>query len=62
MSTETFKIANDSDGKKYLYQCIKERDKNHKENNLKPSNEARIYELEGTLILKCYIFAKPAHL
>ena len=47
VTKETFQIKTDSSGKKYLYQVLKELDKNHKEDDFSSNNEARIYELPG---------------
>lgn len=47
MTKETFQIATDASGKRYIYQAIKEQDKNHKEDDLSANNEARIYENTG---------------
>ena len=44
MTQGTYEIAKDPDGRRYIHQIIKEHDKNHKENDFQPSNEARIYE------------------
>ena len=49
MTKDTFKIDVDGDGKRYIYQVVKESDKNHKENDFSPNNAARIYEIEGTI-------------
>ena len=55
MTKKTFSINRDHDGRRYIYQAIKECDKNHKENDFQASNEARIYEVKGT---KSTIFVK----
>lgn len=47
MTKETFKVATDSSGKKYIYQAVKELDKNHKQDDLSPNNQGRIYEQPG---------------
>ena len=47
MTKATFEIKTDHDGRKYLYQKLKEADKNHTEEDYGPNNEARIYELKG---------------
>lgn len=49
MTKDTFKISQDPDGTRYIYQAKKELDKNHKENDLRPNNQARIYEIPGNL-------------
>ena len=43
MTPATFEIGHDPDGRCYIHQVIKEHDKNHKENDIQRSNEARIY-------------------
>ena len=45
MTTKTFEIKKDHDGREYIVQVIKEIDKNHCEEDLNPSNEARIYAM-----------------
>ena len=47
MTKNTFKVFKNPDGRRYLHQVIKELDKNHKEDDLQPSHEARIYESPG---------------
>lgn len=47
MTKDTFQIAQDSAGKKYIYQAIKEADKNHRTDDVSPNNQARIYEQPG---------------
>lgn len=47
MTKETFKVAADPDGRRYIYQAIKELDKNHNETYTDPSHDARIYEIPG---------------
>ena len=47
MTKETFHIQKDHDGCKYITQVVKERDKNHKEDDYSNSNTARIYETPG---------------
>ena len=49
MTKETFKIKCDNDGRRYIYQAVKESDKNHKEMDLQASNEATIYEVRGNV-------------
>ena len=51
MKLGTFEIAQDHDGKRYIYQVRKEHDKNHRENDMKPNNTAQIYEIEGDCCL-----------
>lgn len=48
MTKNTFDIATDPDGKRYIYQKVKELDKNHTENDMEANQEARIYEKPGT--------------
>ena len=47
MTKETFKIGEESDGRKYLYQAIDEYNKNYTERDSERSNQARIYEQKG---------------
>ena len=47
MVKNSFQINYDADNRAYIHQVIKEHDKNHKENDFQPSNEARIYETPG---------------
>ena len=47
MTKNTFQICTDNDGRRYLHQIIKECDKNHKEDDMSESDEARIYEIKG---------------
>ena len=49
MTKDTFKILRDGDGHQYIKQVVKEFDKNHHEDDLTESNEARIYEQPGKL-------------
>ena len=44
MMKDTYDITTDSDGRRYIYQCKDESDKNHNENDVEMSNQARIYE------------------
>lgn len=39
MTKNTFKIAQDPSGKKYIYQAIKEADKNHKTDDVSTNNQ-----------------------
>ena len=47
METDTFKVAEDSNGNEYIYQFKDEKDKNHHPNDTKPTNEAKIYAVPG---------------
>ena len=47
MKINMFGVSTDPDGKYYIHQLIKEKDKNHKENYMSPNNEARVYEIPG---------------
>ena len=47
MTKETFAVETDHDGREYIIQVVKECDKNHREDDLKESNEARIYANPG---------------
>lgn len=44
MQKDTFAVATDASGKRYIYQAKKELDKNHKEDDMTPNNTARVYE------------------
>lgn len=48
MTKETFAVTTDASGKQYIYQAIKEQDKNHSGSDMSPNNQARIYENPGT--------------
>lgn len=50
MTKDTYKIASDSAGHKYIYQACKEHDKNHRDEDTSANNQARIYEQPGTFI------------
>ena len=47
MKINTFEVGQDPDGRKYLFQVIKEHTKNHTEKDFQPINTARIYEIPG---------------
>lgn len=47
MKKNTFAIDNDASGKRFIFQQIKELDKNHKEDDMNPSSQARIYKIPG---------------
>lgn len=47
MTKNTFAVATDASGKQYVYQAIKEQDKNHSGSDMSPNNQARIYENPG---------------
>ena len=47
MRKKTFKVLKHHDNREYIYQIMKECDKNHKEDNMGESNEARIYANPG---------------
>ena len=47
MTVNHFDTAVDQDGKIYIYQRIKEYDKNHRENDMSSNNEGRICAIEG---------------
>lgn len=57
MTKATLQLAQDPDGKTYIYQAKKELDKNHKENDLRPNNQARIYEIPGQLNQKITMYS-----
>lgn len=48
MKKDTFAIDTDASGKRFVFQQRKELDKNHKEDDMNPSSQARIYEIPGT--------------
>ena len=54
MTPKMFGILSDADGHKYIHQIVKEQDKNHCENDMNPSNQARIYKNPGNLITKLW--------
>lgn len=47
MTKNTFKIATDEEGQRYIFQAVDEADKNHNEVDNEASNQARIYEVQG---------------
>lgn len=49
MKKNTYAIASDPSGREYIYQAVKEHDKNHKADDLGANNQARIYENPGKL-------------
>lgn len=49
MTKDTFAVSTDASGKQYIYQAIKEQDKNHSAEDMSPNNQARIYEQPGEL-------------
>ena len=50
MKVNTFGVQTDpEDGKCYIHQLIKEKDKNHRETDMSPNNAARSYEISGIL-------------
>ena len=59
MTKSTFAIQKDHDGREFIVQIIKECDKNHREDDMNESNEARIYAIPDKSISfikfsKCY--------
>lgn len=48
MTTDTFKIGTEYDGKQYVYQAVDEQDKNHGPDNPLPAKQGRMYETPGT--------------
>ena len=50
MTKDTFSIKKDTDNREYIVQVIKECDKNHREDDFNPSNEARIYAIPDKYI------------
>ena len=49
MTKDTFKVSEDADGGKFIYQAIDEKNKNHDENIVDPSTQGRIYEIKGKI-------------
>lgn len=47
MTKDTFKIDTDSTGQKFIYQAKKEHDKNHRNDDVTPNNQGRIYQQPG---------------
>ena len=47
MTKKSFKVLKDHDKREYIYQIMTECDKNHKEDDMGESNEARIYANPG---------------
>ena len=47
MTKQHFSTGVDNDGKRYIYQNIKEHDKNHRENDLTANSDGQIYETAG---------------
>lgn len=47
MTKDTFKIDVDAAGKKFIYQAVKEADKNHRTDDVSPNTQGRIYEQPG---------------
>lgn len=47
MKKSTFAIGADPTGREYIYQAVKESDKNHKEDDTSPNNQARVYSIPG---------------
>lgn len=66
MMKETFQIASDPDGCRFIYQAIKEADKNHQGNDIDPrkftcpcadqTDQARIYDFPGSQICPVWCF------
>ena len=48
MAKKHFEVATDHEGKRYIFQKIKEHDKNHRESDTMPNSQARIYKIEGS--------------
>ena len=51
MSKDTFQIATDDSGRRFVYQVIDELDKNHRENCKASVTEGRMYEVVGKYVL-----------
>ena len=50
MSKETFQLAVDSTGKRYIYQKVDELDKNHRDLTTGAVSQGRMYELKGLFV------------
>ncbi|KAL5006936.1 hypothetical protein ScPMuIL_015742 [Solemya velum] len=48
MKKETFKVAVDDSGRKFVYQNIEEMDKNHRADNENAVTEGRMYKIQGS--------------
>lgn len=53
MTKDTFAIGCDPDRQHFIYQAVKEQDKNHTEADLNPSNEACIYAIFSKSLHHC---------
>ena len=51
MTKSTFQIAQDPNGRHFIYQAVDESNKNHTEKDTDASFQGRIYELPGQLII-----------
>ena len=49
MTKDHFQIAVDHDNKRYIYQKIKEFDKNHRQDDMTSNNDGRMYEITGII-------------
>ena len=59
MTKNTFGIERDANGLEYIYQKCDETYKNHNENDIEISNQARIYEVPGEkLSQKLFLHSK----
>ena len=47
MKKNTFQVAQDSNGRRFIYQAIDESNKNHNEMDDDPSTQGRIYKMQG---------------
>jgi hypothetical protein len=47
MTKRTFALATDDTGRRYVYQCVDELDKNHRVGATKTVTGGRIYEIPG---------------
>ena len=52
MTEDSFRVDEDSDGRKYIHQVKKELTKNHTAKDFDKINEARIYEQKGNFTIK----------
>ena len=59
MTKSHFDLAINHDGRRYIYQKIKEHDKNHRENDMSPNSKGRMYEIPGKI--KIHNMSKKLH-
>ena len=56
MTTDTFQLVTETDGTQYVIQAIDELDRNHGPNDTNPSNDGRMYEIQGRNCTRNVIF------